>query len=158
MRIEYISINEIKEYENNPRENEKAIPFVAKSIKEYGFKVPIIIDKEKVVIAGHTRLKAAFVLGMKEVPCIIADDLTADQVTAFRIIDNKVAELSAWDFEKLDDELFELRSLGVNMADFGFSSDEENIDIDDLFDTPVKEENKKTKTIVCEHCGEEFEV
>ena len=110
-------ISEIVPYENNPRKNDKAVEFVANSIKEFGFKVPIIIDKENVVVAGHTRLKAAEQLGYKEVPCIIADDLTEEQIKAFRIADNKVADAAEWDLDKLS---LELEDISLDMTEFGF--------------------------------------
>lgn len=102
MKIEELKIEDIVPYENNPRNNDEAVPAVAKSIEEFGFKVPIVIDKNNVIIAGHTRLRAAESLGLKKVPCIRADDLTEEQVKAFRLADNKTAELAFWDFTKLD--------------------------------------------------------
>jgi hypothetical protein len=110
-------IEELIPYENNPRNNEEAVKFVANSIKQFGFKVPIIIDKNNVIVAGHTRLKASEELGLKEVPCIIADDLTDEQIRAFRLADNKVSEKAEWDFNKLD---LELGELDLDMTDFGF--------------------------------------
>lgn len=118
MEIINKKITELKPYENNPRLNDDAVPYVANSIKEFGFKVPIVIDKNNVIITGHTRLKAAKELGMKEVPCIIADDLTDEQVKAFRLADNKVAELADWNFSLLDDEIADI--LELDMEDFGF--------------------------------------
>lgn len=123
LKIEYVDIDSIKPYENNPRHNEEAIPYVMNSIKEFGFKNPIIIDKNNVIIAGHTRLESAKRLGMKEVPIIHADDLTEEQVKAFRLADNKISEKAEWNFELLDEEL---EDLDINMEDFGF----ENIDIE----------------------------
>ena len=107
-------------YANNPRNNDSAVDAVAASIKEFGFKVPIIIDKEGVIVAGHTRLKAAKKLGLETVPVIEATDLTDAQVKAFRLADNKVGELAAWDFEKLD---LEMQDITLEMIDFGFSND-----------------------------------
>ena len=91
MQIVYKKIEELKPYKNNPRKNDEAVPYVAESIKQFGFKVPIIIDNNNEIIAGHTRYKASIKLEMKEVPCIIADDLTEEQIKAFRLADNKVA-------------------------------------------------------------------
>ena len=105
MKIEYLNIDDIIPYENNPRRNDEAVDYVANSIKEFGFKVPIIIDKDNVVVTGHTRLKASEKLGLKKIPVIYADDLTEDQIKAFRIADNKVSEFSSWDFDKLGLEL-----------------------------------------------------
>ena len=89
MNIVDIKLDDLKPYENNPRNNEEAIEPVANSIKSYGFKVPIVVDKNNIIIAGHTRYKAAKKLGLNKVPCIVADDLTEDQVNAFRLVDNK---------------------------------------------------------------------
>ena len=114
--IIYKNVEDIIPYENNPRKNEASVDYVANSIKEFGFKVPIIIDKENVIVSGHTRLKAAEKLGLKEVPCIIAEDLTEEQVNAFRLADNKVGELSEWDESLLGLELENI--LNLNMGDF----------------------------------------
>lgn len=92
MEIVYKKLQDLKPYENNPRFNDDAVEFVANSIKEFGFKVPIVIDKNGVIVAGHTRYKASIELGLKEVPCIVADDLSDEQVKAFRLADNKVSE------------------------------------------------------------------
>ena len=120
MQIITKKINEIKPYEKNPRKNDEAAKYVANSIKEFGFKVPIVIDKDGVIIAGHTRYKAAKKLKMKEVPCIMADDLTDEQVKAFRLADNKVGEMAEWDNDLLSEELDGILSL--DMGDFGFGS------------------------------------
>ena len=114
-------ITELKPYENNPRINDKAVDAVAASIKEFGFKVPIIVDKDGVIVAGHTRLKAAEKLGLDEVPVIVADDLTPEQVKAFRLADNKVGELADWDFEKLEEEL---KNIEMDMSAFNFDMKE----------------------------------
>lgn len=105
MQIVERSVEELIPYENNPRNNGPAVEKVAASIKAFGFKVPIIVDKDGVIVAGHTRLLATKELGIKVVPCIVADDLTEAQVKAFRLADNKVSEFSGWDFEKLDEEV-----------------------------------------------------
>ena len=112
------NIDEVIPYANNPRHNDEAVDAVAASIKEFGFKVPVIIDKDNVIVAGHTRVKAAKKLKMKTVPCIVADDLTESQVSAFRIADNKVSELAEWDFSKLEEELLALDD--IDMEQFGF--------------------------------------
>ena len=129
MEIKEIKIEELKPYENNPRHNEAAVGPVANSIKEFGFKVPIIIDKDNVIIAGHTRLKAAKLLGLETVPCVLADDLTEEQAKAFRLADNKVSELAEWDFDDLERELEELDAMDLDfeMSDFGFTSDDSEI-------------------------------
>lgn len=102
MQIHEIAVLELHEYENNPRNNDGAVEAVAESIREFGFKVPIVIDTNGVVVAGHTRLLAARQLGLSAVPCIVADDLTDEQIRAFRLADNKTAELAGWDFAKLE--------------------------------------------------------
>lgn len=118
MEIKMIKVDDLKPYENNPRFNDEAVEPVAKSIKEFGFKVPMVVDKNNVIVAGHTRYKAAMELGLEEVPCVVADDLTDKQIKAFRLADNKVSEKADWDFELLDEELKDL--LDFNMEDFGF--------------------------------------
>ena len=157
MIIEYKQLDELREYENNPRNNDNALAAVAASIKEFGFKVPIVIDAAGVIIAGHTRAKAAAQLGMSSVPCIVADDLTEEQIRAFRLADNKTGELAGWDFEKLEAELAELSSM--DMSAFGFL-DRDDVDIDDFFEDAEDDDpaEKKPKTVTCPHCGEEFEV
>lgn len=117
MEIVYRKLNELKPYENNPRINEEAVEYVANSIKEFGFKVPLVITADGVIVAGHTRYRASKELGLSEVPCIVADDLTDEQIKAFRIADNKTASKSAWDYDKLK---LELEDIDMNMLDFGF--------------------------------------
>lgn len=118
-------IKEIIPYEKNPRRNDQAVKHVAESIRQFGFKQPIVIDKDGVIIAGHTRLKAAKQLHLKTVPVLIADDLTDEQVKAFRLADNKVAEMAEWDFDLLNEELNEI--LDIDMEDFGFELDDEPV-------------------------------
>ncbi len=117
MQIIEVELSKLKEYENNPRHNDKAVEAVQNSIASFGFKVPIIIDKEFYIVAGHTRRKAALNLKLKTVPCIIADDLTDEQIKAFRLADNKTAELAEWDFIKLEQELL---NINIDMEAFGF--------------------------------------
>ena len=124
MEIENINIKEIIPYEKNPRKNEEAVEIVAKSIKEFGFQQPIIIDKNKVIIAGHTRLKAAIKLGFKEVPIVRAENLTPDQVKAFRLMDNKSHEYARWDISLLKEELIELKGENYNLDLTGFTGAE----------------------------------
>lgn len=127
MQIIYKNINELVPYDNNPRINDDAVEYVANSIKEFGFKVPIVIDKNNVIIAGHTRIKASKELGIEEIPCIIADDLTEEQIKAFRLADNKVSEKSMWDYSKLDEELDSILDIDMSMFDFDI--------VEDSFDT-----------------------
>lgn len=128
MQVIERKIEDIRPYENNPRDNSKAIDAVAASIKEFGFKVPIVIDKDGIIVAGHTRYEASKKLGLEKVPCIVADDLTDEQVKAFRLADNKTAELADWDYNILELELDDIEEL--DMSDFGFNdtdiSDEDN--------------------------------
>lgn len=119
MEIIMKKLGEIREYANNPRKNEDAVQAVAASIVEFGFKVPIIVDATGEIVAGHTRYKAAKQIGLLEVPCIVANDLTPEQVKAFRLADNKVAEGAEWDEEVLFAELTELRGV-MDMEQFGF--------------------------------------
>ena len=117
VQVIQMKLTDLIPYENNPRINDDAIDVGANSIKEFGFKNPIIIDKDNVIVCGHTRRLAAIKLGLTEVPCIRADDLTEDQIKAFRVADNKTSELSTWDLDKLK---IELGDIELNMADFGF--------------------------------------
>lgn len=137
MDIIEMNVLDLKPYENNPRRNDDAVRFVANSIKEFGFKNPIIIDKNNVIVAGHTRLLAAKSLGLEKVPCIMADDLTDNQIRAFRIADNKVSEFSQWEGAMLDLELLELGPV-IDMSQFGFPS----IELED------EESKKKTQCAV----------
>lgn len=118
MQIVNRKISDLTPYEKNPRKNDAAVQYVANSIKEFGFKVPVVIDREGVIVAGHTRLKAAKKLKLEEVPCIIADDLTDEQIKAFRLADNKVSEFASWDAELLDEEIQDIND--IDMSDFGF--------------------------------------
>lgn len=108
MIIDQRPIEAVRPYPNNPRNNKKAVAAVAASIKEFGFKVPIVVDTAGVIITGHTRREAALSLGMKTVPVIVADDLTEAQIRAFRLADNKVSEFSEWDEDALAEELAQL--------------------------------------------------
>ena len=117
MQIVEKNIKDIKPYEKNPRRNDEAVKYVAESIKKFGFKVPIVIDKENVIVAGHTRYKACKKLQIEVVPCVVADDLTEEQIKAFRLADNKVGEMAEWDEELLFQELQEI---DMSMDVFGF--------------------------------------
>jgi DNA modification methylase len=147
MQIVNISLNDLQPYENNPRKNDQAVDKVAKSIKQFGFKVPLVVDKNNVIIAGHTRYKASKKLGLKEVPCIIADDLNENQIKAFRIADNRVGQEAEWDFDLLQEELeeligsFDLSELGFESEELDFMQEEIKI-VEDDFDVELPEEPK----------------
>ena len=158
LKIEYVDINNIKPYENNPRDNSKAIEQVAKSIKEFGFKVPIVIDENNTIVTGHTRYEACKQLGINEIPCIKASDLTEKQIKAFRLADNKVSDYSIWDNKKLLQELDELNFdifTGFDMSDLFedikdlVQMDEDDTDIIDnneegiVYSITLKTQNKQ---------------
>lgn len=129
-KVTYMDVDSLIPYANNPRLNDNAVDAVAASIKEFGFKVPIVVDGENVIINGHTRLKAAHKLGLRQVPVIVADDLTPEQVKAFRLADNKTGELAEWDMAKLG---IELEGIGeIDMGEFGFDIDFGGIDLSDM--------------------------
>lgn len=136
MKIVYKQLDELQAYENNPRDNDNAVAAVAASIDKFGWKQPIVVDAAGVIIAGHTRAKAAAQLGLQAVPCVVADDLTEDEIRAYRLADNKTAELAGWDVDKLEAELEKLSEM--DMAAFGFEQDEDEEDApkerDDLSD------------------------
>ena len=135
LTIEYVPIDSVRPYQNNPRDNDGAVDAVVRSIQAFGFKVPIILDGNNEIVAGHTRHKAALKLGMTEVPVIRAADLTPEQVRAFRIADNKTAELAEWNYELLPIELTELQGMDFDLNLLGFSQDE----LAKLLDTGVKD-------------------
>ena len=124
---------------------------VAASIKEFGWKVPVVIDKDGVIVAGHTRYKAAQKLGIDRIPCIVADDLTEEQVRAYRLADNKTAEMSGWDAEKLEQELAGLSMF--DMGEFGFDLHQETEE-----DLDADPEQPEIERVVCPRCGKVFEV
>lgn len=148
------SIAELTPYEKNPRKNDGAVAKVAASIKEFGFKVPIVIDKDGVIVAGHTRLKAAESLGMETVPCIVADDLTDEQIKAFRLADNKVAEFAEWDLDALAEELADISE--IDMDEFGF--DEALFSEATDFGEQEFEDDKPKQICECPSCGFRFEL
>lgn len=119
MNILQIPLEEVHPYENNPRKNDNAVDAVAASIKQYGFLVPLVISADHEIITGHTRYKAAGRLGLSTVPCVIADELTDEQIKAFRLVDNKVGELAGWDVDLLP---LELADIAQDMTVFGFES------------------------------------
>lgn len=170
MKIKDIRIESIKPYENNPRDNSKAVQYVKKSILQFGFKVPLVVTSDNVIVCGHTRYEAARSIGMDTVPCIIADDLTPEQIKAFRIIDNKSQEQASWDFSLLDKELKELSemSLDFNLEDFSLYQIDMNasgqgidFDLESVLGNSSdekKESSKKPKCTKCPECGFEFEI
>jgi len=140
MNIQHLPLGELHPYERNPRKNDNAVPAVAESIRQYGFLVPLVITADHEIVAGHTRYKAAHSLGLETVPCVVADELTEEQIKAFRLVDNKVAELSEWDVDLLPLELADLADLAVDMSAFGF-----DVVAEDGFgeDFTLKDGNKK---------------
>ena len=155
IKIELLKVEELIPYTNNPRINDSAVDMVASSINEFGFKVPIVVDKNNIIIAGHTRLKAAIKLGLKEVPCLVASDLTPAQIKAFRIADNKTNEFAEWDWTILDIELAELKDMDfdIDWLEFG-----DNVNIDDFFINENSQSKQKDNKIICPECGAEFEI
>ena len=123
MQIIEKNIKELIPYEKNPRKNDQSVDKVANSIKEFGFKVPIVVDKNNIIVCGHTRYKAAKKLKLAVVPCVVADDLTDEQIKAYRLADNKVGEDSEWDIDLLGEELDGI--FDIDMSDFGFDLTEE---------------------------------
>lgn len=120
-------------YDENPRNNDAAVDYVEKSIRQFGFKVPIVIDTQNVIVCGHTRYKALLNLGIKEVACVIADDLTPDQIRAFRLVDNKSSEMAMWDTDKLEKEL---ESIDLDLSEFDF--DELEKEFEEIDDEGIK--------------------
>lgn len=105
MNIREVSISRLREYENNPRNNDLAVEKVKHSIERFGFLFPVVVDVNFVIVCGHTRVRACREMGITSVPCIVADELTEEQINLFRLVDNKTSEYSDWDFEKLKKEL-----------------------------------------------------
>lgn len=149
IKIEEVNLDDLKVYGNNPRINDNAIKYVTNSIKKFGFLVPIVIDKNNVIVCGHTRYLASKELNLKNVPCIRAESLTDKQVKAFRIADNKIHEKSNWDNDLLKEELTELQDFGFDLEDLGFlnfeldyilSDNTENF-INDLEENDFKDNN-----------------
>lgn len=154
MEVKLVKIEEIKPYDRNPRNNDGAIDAVAASIKEFGWQQPIVVDRDGVIVAGHTRYKAAQKLKCKEVPVVVAENLTDEQVKAYRLADNKTGELAGWDFSALEEELAGL--VQIDMSQFGFADPEaEDFDIDHLF-IEAESKEKEAKEIKCPHCGMYF--
>lgn len=140
MQVLYADPLDLIPYENNPRVNDYAVKKVLESIKEFGFRNPILVDADMVIIAGHTRREASILAGLEKVPYIVADDLTPEQVKAYRIADNKLAELSNWDEDMLKEELWGLQEADFSLEVMGFTE----MDLKELF-TEEDEEPAKEK-------------
>lgn len=145
MKVVMMPIGMIKPYENNPRNNENAIDAVANSISEYGFKKPILVDEQHVILAGHTRRLAALKLGLKEVPVVVVTDLDETRKKAFRLADNRTSEFSAWDNDMLKAEM--QKAIDVDFSEFGF-------ELGDV--EKVIQEDVGVKTYRCPKCGCEW--
>lgn len=155
MKVILKNIKELIPYEKNPRKNDEAVKYVKESIKEFGFKVPIVIDTNNVIVAGHTRYKAAKQLKLKEVPCIVADDLTEEQIKAYRLADNKVAEFAEWDFNLLNLELDELINFDMNIYGFEIEGISDEFGTD--FELP-NEDKPQTRTITLSLAEEQYQI
>ena len=132
LEIKEVNISQLLPYKNNPRNNKEAIKYVKKSIEQFGFLVPIIIDKQNNIICGHTRFEAAKLIGLKKVPCIMAENLSDTQINAFRLVDNKSQEISTWDFTKLEEELQNLIDVDFDISQFEFDLPDFIKDIDEV--------------------------
>lgn len=124
MRVALRPISEIQPYPGNPRQNDQAVDAVADSIRQFGFRQPIVVDAEGVIVIGHTRYKAALQLGLDKVPVHVARDLSPEQIKAYRIADNQTADLASWDYDLLCAEIDGLRSASVPLDQLGFSQEE----------------------------------
>lgn len=155
MKVILKNIKELIPYEKNPRKNDEAVKYVKASIQEFGFKVPIVIDTENVIVAGHTRYKAAKQLKLKEVPCIVADDLTEEQIKAYRLADNKVSEFSEWDYNLLNLELDELFNFDMNI--YGFEVEGISDEFGTDFELP-NEDKPQTRTITLSLAEEQYQI
>lgn len=157
IQIEMIPLKQLVPYRNNPRKNDGAVDYVKNSILQFGFKVPLVVDRDNVIVCGHTRYKAAVKLNLREVPCVRADDLDEAQVQAFRLADNKVAEKSRWDVDRLEIELDNLPDIDMSLFGFNVGGDEEREErvtegselATDAFETGYRYE--------CPNCGLKFD-
>lgn len=156
MEIQYIDIDKLREYERNARKHgDEDVNAIAKSIEEFGFNDPVgVWSDDNIIVEGHGRYRAAKQLGMKSLPCIRLDHLSDEKRRAYALAHNRTAELSGWDFNVLDRELAEIKS--INMEDYGFHNIEDE-ELDDLFRNQAENE-KKPKMIQCQECGEWFEI
>lgn len=161
MKIEYKPIAEVRPYSKNPRKVEAAVGKVEESISKFGFNVPILIDKNGEIVAGHTRYYAASNLGLKTVPCIVLDDLTEKQIRQFRIVDNKVGEQSSWDYEKLLEELGEIDEIDMGAFDLGGFEEMPDADMESNLDEGVEISvgsfSDEAFSIECPFCGFRFD-
>jgi ParB-like chromosome segregation protein Spo0J len=159
MKVEQWEIDRIKPYPGNPRRNDKAVEAVAASIREFGFRQPIVVDSGGVIVVGHTRYKAALKLGLATVPVHVAADLSPQQARVYRLADNRTAETAEWDVELLPIELGELRGDGVDLKLLGFT-DKELAEYLKEFDTDLEDgegdAGKAADTIRCPSCGHIF--
>ena len=146
LRVQYWPIDKVKPYPNNPRNNDEAVEYVANSIREFSFQQPLVVDSEGTIIAGHTRLKAAKMLGMETVPVVVADNLTPAQVNAYRLADNKVAEAATWDMEALAVELEGLE-VDFDMTMFDFDEIGFEPSFDDVEDEQKPDESVTVKVL-----------
>src|SRR5262245_40385949 len=126
VQIELRSVDDVIPYDRNPRDNDGAVDAVVASLREFGFRQPVVVDREGIVVVGHTRLKAAKKLGLKEVPVHVAEDLTSEQARAYRIADNQTASIADWDLDLLPVELAELHDADFDLSLLGFSPDDLN--------------------------------
>lgn len=145
--IVYLTLDEIKPYDNNPRNNTEAVKQVKKSLRDFGFQNPIIVDKDMVIICGHTRYEAAKELKLESVPVIIADELTDQQVKAFRLVDNKTAEYAEWDYDKLMEEIANITDFDMGEYEFNLIEEEDDLEkiVEDTPPDPELEEEAISK-------------
>ena len=154
MLVADVDVAKVIPYDKNPRNNESAVKMVADSIDEFGFKVPIVVDENNVIVAGHTRYLAALELGLKKIPVVVAKDLTEDQIKAYRLADNKTGEMAKWDFVALDEELQKIQEVDMEKYEMRVDS------FADFFEEvePDGEEKEyrqvKKKKYTCPYCGE----
>ena len=148
-------VKDLKPYEKNPRLNDDAVKYVAESIKEFGFKVPIVIDKDNNIVCGHTRWKACKKLKIDTVPCVVADDLTEEQIRAYRLADNRVAEKAEWDLALLDTEHAEIETIDMTLLGFDEPEQtEQKINVGGELNTDSFSDDKFECT--CPKCGFKF--
>ena len=155
-QIVYKRVDELVPYENNPRNNKKAVDKVAKSIEKFVFKVPIVVDENNVIVAGHTRLLASKQLGLESVPVIVVKELTNEQIKAFRLADNKTSEFAEWNEDLLIQELSEIESIDMNI--FGFDDIENELEEELENDETPKTMYLNEKDIIAIECDNEEEL